>query len=294
MYNKQLKIALLIFLSLFLVVILKLYLPKILPESSAYKSKLSGLEKGNIENLQVSKGSENLELKKEVVGWRLDGKRANKGKIEALLEPLLVPKSEPSIVAETNTRHNSYGVDKESALTVKLNDNVTVLIGLTNSDSGAYVRFEGSDSVYSVPNLSSSGLSSQKADWYDKAVLATEREKITKVLTKVDGKELSLMKIDGVWRLPNGSEADKDKVNGLAANLATLTAQSLADTSLRSTYPAAPTAVFTVDFDNQSETLELFAGPDKYLVVRTKSNEQFIVESSSINNLLNSTQELFK
>lgn len=290
MYNRQLKIAALIFLGLVIVLGLKLFLPKLLPEKTPYLNKFDGLSKSSVQRIEVGEASESLVLTKESAGWRVDGKRANKAKIEGLLDQLM-PKTDPPLVAETSQRHKDYGIDKESATTVKLNDKVTVLIGLTGSE-GAYVRFEGDDKVFSVKDLSRTGLTAKKNDWYDKGVLGTERDKIQKVAGTVDDKSLSVTKKNDKWVGATGQELNIDKVNSLMANLATLGAETLAEEANRGIYPATAQATLTVDYDGQAETLELYAGPENYWVQRRNSKEIFIVNPAAITSLLNSARDL--
>jgi len=290
MYNRQLKIAAIVFLGIVIVLGLKLFLPKLLPEKTPYINKFDGLTPSSVQRIDVGEANESLQLTKESAGWRVDGKRANKAKIDGLLDQL-IPKTDPPLVAETSQRHKDYGVDKESATSIKLNDKVTVLIGLTASE-GAYVRFEGDDKVYTVKDLSRTGLTAKKTDWYDKGVLGTERDKIQKVSGTVDGKSLRLTKKNDKWIGANDSELDKDKVNSLLANLATLSAETLAEEANRGTYPTTPQATFTVDYDGQTETLELYAGPENYWVQRRNSKEIFIVSPASITSLLNAARDL--
>lgn len=291
MYNRQLKLAALIFLGLVVVLSFKLFLPKLLPEKSAYSDKLSGLTKSSVQKINVTKDNEAVELVKESGGWRLDGKRANKAKIEGMLEQLM-PKTDPVLVAETSQRHKDYGVDKEAATAVKLNDKVTLLIGLTSSDSGIYVRFEGDDKVFAVKEASSARPTAKKSDWYDKGVLGTEKDKIQKVSGTVDGKQLSVTKKNDKWFDATDKEVSQDKMNSLLSNLATLTAQDLGDDTNRGNYPTTPQASLSVEYDGQAETLDLFLGTDNYWVERRVSREKFIVNIADINNLLNAARDL--
>ena len=291
MYNRQLKLAALIFLGLVVVLSLKLFLPKLLPEKSAYTDKLDGLTKTSVQKISITKDNESVELTKESNGWRLDGKRANKAKIEGMLDQLM-PKTDPVLVAETSQKHKDYGVDKESATVVKLNDKTALLIGLTSSDSGIYVRFEGDDKVFAVKEASSYRPTAKKTDWYDKGVLSTEKDKIQKVSGTVDGKQLSVTKKNDKWVDANDKEVSQDKMNSLLSNLATLTAQDLADDANRRVYPTTPQFSLTVDYDGQTETLDFFPGTDNYWVERRVSREKFIVSIADINNLLNATRDL--
>lgn len=236
MYNRQLKLAALIFLGLVLVLSLKLFLPKLLPEKSAYNGKLDGLTKTSVQKIGITKDNESVELTKESNGWLVDGKRANKVKIEGMLDQLM-PKVDPVLVAETSQKHKDYGVDKDSATAIKLNDKTTLLIGLTSSDSGIYVRFEGDDKVFTVKEASSARPTAKKSDWYDKGVLGTEKDKIQKIVGTLDGKQLTVTKNNDKWVDANGKEVSQDKMNSLLSNLATLTAQDLANDANRVAYP---------------------------------------------------------
>lgn len=291
MYNRQLKLAALVFLGLVVVLSLKLFLPKLLPEKSPYISKFGGLSKSSVQRIDVSEDNESLQLIKESAGWRLDGKRANKVKIEGLLDQL-IPKTDPPLVAETSQRHKDYGVDKESARAVKLNDKVTILIGLTSSDSGIYVRFEGDDKVYAIKEVSSARPTAKKSDWYDKGVLGTEKDKIQKVSGTLDGKQLTVMKKNDKWVDANDKEVSQDKMNSLLSNLATLTAQDLATEANRGAYPSTTQVSLTVEYDGQTETFDLFLGADNYWVERRISSEKFIVSIADITNLLNAARDL--
>ena len=291
MYNRQLKLASLIFLGLVVVLSLKLFLPKLLPEKSAYTGKLDGLTKSSVQKIGITKDNEAIELTKESNGWRLDSKRANKAKIEGMLDQLM-PKDDPVLVAETSQKHKDYGVDKESATAVKLNDKVTLLMGLTSSDSGIYVRFEGDDKVFAVKEASSARPTAIKSDWYDKGVLGTEKDKIQKVSGTLDGKQLTVMKKNDKWADANDKDVSQDKMNSLLSNLATLTAQDLANEANRGAYPTTPQVSLTVEYDGQTETLDLFLGTDNYWVERRVSQEKFIVSIADINNLLNAARDL--
>src|SRR3989338_4664248 len=126
--QKNLKLLFIILSILSGVLALKSFLPQFLPTTSPYTEKIKDIKKENVTSLSVSKLSESVKLEKVGDTWKADGKKADKNKIDDLLNGLLSDDL-PELISQTDSRHKELELTSDLGTQVKINDGLTVFLG---------------------------------------------------------------------------------------------------------------------------------------------------------------------
>ncbi len=284
--QKNLKLLIIILSILSGVLALKSFLPQFLPTTSPYTEKIKDIKKENVTSLSVSKLSESVKLEKVGDTWKADGKKADKNKIDDLLNGLLSDDL-PELISQTDSRHKELELTGDFATQVKINDGLTVFLGKSAKGAGIYVRFETDNNVYLVKNLYSSSLSPSLSYWADKTILAIDQVKLRKLEFTQNKKNFILVNKDNKWvEEKTGREPNKDKLDPVLTSLSSLTAESLVSTESSKVYPSTAQIVMTVEYDGGNETLNFYQGKNDYKVVRDSDKEEFIVTNSTAEKFL--------
>lgn len=286
MKNKNLFLLSLIFAVLVGLFFVQTYLPEIWPKSSPYLKKMGTANKKELVRIEISNNKSNIVLNKDGNTWKLNSIKVSPAAIEGLINGLFVT-TEPETVAQTDKKHKEFEVTNEAATRIKLSEALSLLVGKANYP-GVFARFDGDNTVYLLKKLDPSQITTTEQVWLDKTVFAAVPEKILKLVFTKGNKEYILEKKDGKWlNSGNSKEADKEKMDGLLAQILSLNAQSVVTKDIPITdYSASPEMKVVITPDGGTETLELSKGKDTYLVKRLSDGEQFIVAESSLSKLL--------
>ncbi len=263
----------------------KTYLPKYNKPSSPYAEKVKPYDKSSVRSIVIKNSECSVELKKEGEDWKVNGKKADKSKIDDLVNQL-IPPIFPDIIAKTDKRYHEFNLTSDKAIRITFDDKLTWFIG-KSTGSNVYVRFDGDNTVYLLKSGISSNFSTDNSDWYDKTIVAFDQTKATKITLKERTNTLVLVKKENKWTEEGSKrEAKKDKVDSVLSQVSNLTAQSLYESKKEQVYPTAPTFTLIVEYDGKSETLELYKGSSDFLVKRSSDKEQFVVSEYSISSII--------
>lgn len=291
MKNKNLKILIIIFIILAGLLGLKNFLPKIKPETSFYQELVKVTSKQSIQNIEISKETESLQLKKEGGKWRVNNKKADAEKVDSLLTKLF-PDINPELIAQTDKKHPEFELTNELATKIKLDDKLIILIG-KSSLLGAFVRLDGDNKVFLLKDISSNDVSTSASNWYDKTILSLEQTKIQKLSFLQGGEKLILVKKEDEWFIEKEkTKVERDKVESILLNIASFVAQSLAEDADRQNYPKSPKLTLVIEHNGQKEELDFFQGKVNYLVKRQSDGEEFIVSETSATNFISVAKKI--
>lgn len=287
MNDKQLRFLLVILIIVAGLLAIRISSPEISSPKPVYLEKIKDLKTTSIESIKIEKAGEKIEIKKENDFWKINGKKAEIEKTQALLSSLL-PSAEPELVAQTDKRHKELELTEDMATKITLNNKLTIFSGKL----GTYVRFNDSPAVYLLKNPLSISLIA--ADWYDKTIIALDETKTSRLSFSDGIRTTVLVKKDSKWSTESGNqEAKKEKIDTIFSTLSKLTALSLADRDSAKKYSPRPALTLISESDGQKETLEFFKGRDNYLVKRHSDGEYFTIAEYSISSLLTIHRELF-
>lgn len=278
MQINNLKILSLIFIVLVGFLAYKIWLPQIKPQASAFGEKIKGTSAATVQNIQITKDKDTVTLTKEQNEWKVNGKRANKTKIDEILNQLLPQTAE--LISQNESRQKEFEVTDDLATKVKLGNSITLLIGKSGS-GGSYVRFDNDKNVFLLKNLYAYSISTDGKDWMDKTILSVDKDKIQKLLFQASSGKFSLIKDKDKWTIEGESnEPKKDKLDSFLVSLSSLNADSVADNDTLQKYPQVSDTQVTVEYDGKKETLQFYKGESDYLVKRQSDGENFLISNS--------------
>ena len=211
-----------------------------------------------IDRLEIHDGSDEVVIRSEASGWRADGVRADKDKIDEVLEKLAsidapwpVATSSASAarfeVSEANyqRRVRLYSADEQVA---------EVFLGTSPGYQRVHARRSGSDEVFSVP-LSNYELSADVDSWMDKAVLAMDAPPTRIELRNIAAENTEMLESGDEGWLYNGVAADQDAAATYANRFTTLRVLGLASPVAEG--EETPTAIGQLLVANEAEQLTL-------------------------------------
>lgn len=256
----------------------KIWLPQIKPQTSAFGEKVKGTTAATVQNIQITKDKDTVILTKEQNEWKVNGKKANKTKIEDMLSQLLPQSAE--LISQNESRQKEFEVANELGTKVKLGNSITMLLGKSVS-GGSYVRFDNDKDVFLLKNLYAYSISTDNKEWMDKTILLVDKDKIQKLSFQINTSRLSLIKEKDKWTIEGeNKEPKKDKLDSLLLNLSSLNADSVADKDTVQKYPEISNSQVTIEYDGKKETLQFYKGESDYLVKRQSDGENFLVSNS--------------
>lgn len=278
--QKHTKLFGLIFICLLALFAAKLFLPQLLPASSAYLDVTKQYIKNKPSAFTLEKGVTKLSFTREGEKWKLDQKAADSSRIDSLLTGLL-PNDAPQLISENSEKQSDFEVTPQLAYTVTFNDSPTFYIGKNASPRGAYVRLKDATAVYLLPDLATYNIATEAAFWYDKTIIAIPEEKLTKITLSQGSEKISIEQKEKVWKKADGSDAPKEKVSSLVSLLSSMLATNFATKEEIEKFGTVISASITIEYDGKSETLELIKGDENYLLKRVSDGEYFMLDSPS-------------
>ncbi|MBM3282853.1 DUF4340 domain-containing protein [Candidatus Gottesmanbacteria bacterium] len=293
MKAKSLYILAIILFLLIALVGFQLYFPKFLKTPSPYHEKVKSIDPKSVTIAEITSKEKSLTIKKGENIWKINGKKGNEVKIEELINNL-VTATEPQVIAQTDKKHQEFELTDDLAKKISLDGKLVFLIGKSTMD-GTYVRFEKTDQVYLVKNLSSQSYSLNPDDWYDKTIVKIEEKNINKILFVKEKERFTLFKEDNKWKLEDGKkEIDTNKLSPILTSLSLLQAQKLADKETVSQYPISAVVTVAIEHLAGKETLSFFQGKNDYLLKRDSDGEHFIILEYQAKNFLIPASDLVK
>lgn len=138
-------------------------------------------------------------------------------------------------------KHDLFEVTDEKGINVKVNTNdgktFTFILGKNSKDfRNSFIRLPGDDNVYVIKGAIKSYISRELSAWRDKTIFDLDKTAVKSVsISEKQGKKTSITtferKDDGTWFVPDKPDfpADKNKVESLVNQLATLRTQDFID-----------------------------------------------------------------
>lgn len=294
MRSNTIKLLLIVFLVVVGLIALNIYLPKLRRQPSLYQKKIASIDKNSISTIEISKKEKSVTLKKQDNLWKINDKKANSASVNSLLAGFFSDNTE--LISETNRQHENLELTEEKATKVKLDDKLSFLVGKSGA-GGLYIRFADSDAVFLAKDLSTSDVSTDANDWYDKTIVEIDSNKIKKLTFKKPSETFTVVKDEqNNWKFEeNDKKVNQEKIRSISSSLSLLSARSLAeaaDLSNYSNYPDSPDLTLTLDYNSQTETLKFYGSDDDYLVSRASDKENFIISSITAETFLISSQDL--
>lgn len=294
MRNKHLFILSVIFIVLAGFLLLRIYSPQIFPQRpSFFQEKISSIKKEAISSIEMTKADNKIELVKKDGVWELNKKLVDKEKISEFIDKL-INYHQADLAAETSLKHKDFELTSDLATSIKFDGLLTLLIGKGNID-GVYVRFEDSNLVFLLKDLTPSDFSIDSQDWYDKTIVAIEEQNINKLVFQKKGEKIILSQKENSWfSEENNQEVVKDKLNPALLTLASFKARSIAEANQIVSYPLIPFLDLDIEYEGEKESLSFFKGEDDYLVKRGKDGENFIISKFQAEDFDISKNDLLK
>lgn len=294
MRNKHLFILSVIFIVLAGFLLLRIYSPQIFPQRpSFFQEKISSIKKEAISSIEMTKADNKIELVKKDGVWELNKKLLDKEKISEFIDKL-INYHQADLAAETSLKHKDFELTSDLATSIKFDGLLTLLIGKGNID-GVYVRFEDSNLVFLLKDLTPSDFSIDSQDWYDKTIVTIEEQNINKLVFQKKGEKIILSQKENSWfSEENNQEVVKDKLNPALLTLASFKARSIAEANQIVSYPLIPFLDLDIEYEGEKESLSFFKGEDDYLVKRGKDGENFIISKFQAEDFDISKNDLLK
>ncbi len=179
----------------------------------------------DVEKVSITKGDEQIVLKRDANGWRLTEPvqaKADTTEIASVLQAILAAKQE-RIIDEQPKSLSDYGLERPAIqLTLRLKGDkpplVLVLGDKNPSGFSVYAKRADQPAVFLVGNSLKTRLDHKAADFRDKRLLVVEPEKVKQLELLGEGRSISLNNAgDDKWELtkPIKARADTSAVRQL-------------------------------------------------------------------------------
>ncbi len=258
------------------------------------------VKSNTVNKLFLKNGSHQLSIAKQNTSWRVNGFPADPEKIGAFLANV-TSMQVTGIASSEQSSWSSLNISPDKATQVTMSiHNAQQPPTLFISSDGSVVRENTESTVYSLANPIT--ISVDEKSWEDVTMLHiyNTSDIISFTLTDVNGNTSIFTKSNNGWIL-NGNQIADSKISPILQNFLTLTADHLlakADASAFTQNAGSLQLVLSVrsakNKSNTSSTKTItfsVFGPqnNEYLVTKSGDSRYFIIESSSLQQLLPSS-----
>jgi len=222
---------------------------------SQEKNFFSELKVGEIDKIELSKANVNYvfvkEVKNDAEKWRIDGTKGfylsddiKNGIIDALNESKA---ASLDVASENIDKKLEFQVDENSGTKIVLKKGdeslLSLIIGKNTSDfSGTYLSKLDNDKTYVIKTVALGSVFSRD-DWYDKAMFASEADKIDSIRFQYPTREFTVekKKKDGqeesewVGTLPYAFRVDQKKILDIVELMTSLVAEKIPEQKFENT-----------------------------------------------------------
>lgn len=280
MQNK-LKILLSIVFILGAIIAWQRYSAQLVRPVSPYGEKTRSFSGKPVDKIVLTKDGKALNFTREKDAWKLDGKKADKAKIDDLLGALL-PTGSPDLIAKTSAKHQDFALNASASAEVKLNDSVSILLGKAAPSGGIYARFPDSPNVYILGYNGVSDLMVNPANWWDKTIYMTDKTKLQKIAFVSKDKNITLVKEKDEWKDQSGKNTpSKEKLDEFLGSISSISADSIPPEDQLKEYPMDPEYSLTLNTDTGGETLSFHPGKTEVLANRQSDGQKFLISAST-------------
>ncbi len=284
--QKNLKILVIVFVILSALLAFKQLSPTLFVKRSLYEEKIKTIKKESIKNINIRKDSQELKLVKEGEVWKVEGKKANKDKINNFLEALF-PTITPELISQSENRHEEFELTQSLGTFVFLDDRLGFVIGKPAAGGGLYAKFDKDNNVFILKDLDSYNFSTSSSYWVDKTIFSIERSKLKKLTFNKNGQTITMVNKDNKWlEEKSNKEPDKDKFESILITLSSFVANDLWDAKNTKIYPVTPQLELMIDYDGGNEKISFYKGKEDTKVNRASDKEEFIISNTSAEKFL--------
>jgi hypothetical protein len=186
-----------------------------------------------VDTVVVSGASDTTALVRTAEGWRVNGHRAAREEISALLGEL-GDTSRLDLVAESPTSHARLGVSTDSGRRLRTAGGtpLELIVGARSGGfSGGYARQPEANAVYQLRGRLPALLARSPDEWRDRTIAAIPADSVAEVEV-VRGRVRYALRRDGSsWRFASGGRPDSAKVADLVRDLGRISASGFASAS---------------------------------------------------------------
>jgi Domain of unknown function (DUF4340) len=221
-------------------------------------------DRDKVDGIEVAAGGKPLQMAKEGGEWKITKPlqaRADFGMVEGLVSRLQALQMKSIVAAEASAADlKKYGFDKpDASVNVSLGSaRATLLIGGKGDDNAVYVRDASKPAVMTVESAFADDLKKNADEYRRKDIFEFRAFNATRLEITRNGQTIVFDKVKGqgdktpdTWRRvgPKAADADKDKIEGALAKLASLRASAFGEPAAK-TGLDAPVLTVLVKFDD--------------------------------------------
>lgn len=183
---------------------------------------------GDVDSVRIERPDGIVVLRRTAdSAWTVNGFRADGAAVTDFFGAL-EEGFQARLVGRNAATHGRFEVDAASARRVQVFDGEAAAVDLVVGKRGpsfrnVYLRLPDEDEVYLVRSRVATFVDRRQDDWRDKAILAVEPDGVAALTVARAGREYTLERADGTWRL-NGGPADSAAAARLVSQFQALNA----------------------------------------------------------------------
>lgn len=254
----------------------------------------------DVTRIEINRGPETIYLNRSGGGWLVGegdgGHPADPALIDRVLDQL-DGLNEGTVVSRNPDAHSSFMVGDQDALRIVVftgdNKAADFVVGGQGPDFFSnYVRKTGSDEVILVKGYVKPLLDKPAKKWRDLTLISFEAQRAVEIRTGPAGKDMTLKKENGNWRivLPEERDVDPAVVEDLVARISSLKASDIhdEDTGVEGGFenPALELTVLLEDGTSQELAVgNIIEGENKYYASAEGKETIYILSAHTVSDL---------
>lgn len=190
---------------------------------------LDGIDPVLVSEVEIAGPADTIRLAREGSEWSVNGFEADSGAVGRLMRALDEVEV-ASVAAQNPATHRRLGLEADSAWTLRVGDDVQVLLGKAGTRfRTAYARLPGEDVASLIRGDLRSAATRSLLDWRNKIVIEADTGVVVGIRVTRDGAETLYERQgqDSTWMV-GGDEADATTVRNLLQELSGLRATGFA------------------------------------------------------------------